>query len=87
MDPALLIPIIAILAIFVIFPGMCFHYFTLWRGNRGLSADDERMLEDLWRSARNMERRIETIERLIEPEDRSGRNRSKNSDTPRDFDS
>jgi phage shock protein B len=26
------------------------------------------MLEDLWRSARTMERRIETLERLIEPD-------------------
>ncbi len=68
MDEEILIPIIAILSIFVIFPGMCMHYFTMWRSNKGLSADDERMLEDLWRSARTMERRIETIEKLIEPE-------------------
>ncbi|WP_018997557.1 envelope stress response membrane protein PspB [Hirschia maritima] len=70
MDQEFLIPIVAILSIFVIFPWMCMHYFTMWRSNKGLSADDERMLEDLWRSARKMERRIETIERLVEPEGR-----------------
>ena len=58
----LFIPIIAILSIFVILPGMVFHYLTLWRKQRALEPDDERMLEDLWRSARKMEQRIETLE-------------------------
>jgi phage shock protein B len=31
-----------------------------------LMPDDERMLEDLWRSAKAMERRIETMEALME---------------------
>ncbi len=69
----MLIGIIAIVSIFVVLPGMILHYLTKWRSSRGLSADDERMLEDLWRSARAMERRIDTLERLVEPE---GRRRS-----------
>ena len=60
------IPLIAILAIFVVLPGMIFHYITLWRKQKTLMPDDERMMEDLWRSARNMERRIETLERLLD---------------------
>ncbi len=84
MDEEILIPIIAILSIFVIFPGMCMHYFTMWRSNKGLSADDERMLEDLWRSARTMERRIETIERLIEPEGRPDATSNRRPDPFRD---
>jgi phage shock protein B len=31
-----------------------------------LQPDDERMLEDLWRSAKAMERRIESLEALLE---------------------
>ena len=70
MDADLLIPLIAIIAIFVVLPGMVFHYITLWRKQATLQPDDERMLEDLWRSARSIERRIETIEALLEtPED------------------
>lgn len=62
----ILIPLIAVLSIFVILPGMVFHYITLWRKQRTLQPDDERMLEDLWRSAKAMERRIETLEALID---------------------
>ncbi len=64
--PELLIPLVAILSIFVIFPAMVFHYITLWRKQKTLMPDDERMLEDLWRSAKAMERRIETMEDLMD---------------------
>lgn len=69
MEAELLIPLIAVLAIFVILPGMVFHYITLWRKQKTLLPDDERMLEDLWRSARSIERRIETIEELMDAQD------------------
>ncbi|ABI76709.1 phage shock protein B [Hyphomonas neptunium ATCC 15444] len=68
MDEAL-IPLIAIIALFVVLPGMVFHYITLWRRQKTLQPDDERMLEDLWRSAKAMERRIETLESLLEARD------------------
>ena len=55
----ILIPLVAIVALFIVFPGMIFHYITLWRKQKTLMPDDERMMEDLWRSARAMERRIE----------------------------
>ncbi len=64
----LLIPMVAIISLFVILPWMILHYISKSRNARSLSEDDERMLEDLWRSARTMERRIETLERLIEPD-------------------
>lgn len=54
--------------IFIGLPWIILHYISKARSNRNLTEDDERMLEDLWRSARTMERRIETLERLIEPE-------------------
>lgn len=71
MDPEYLIPLVAIVSLFIVFPGMVFHYITLWRKQKTLEPDDERMLEDLWRSAKRMERRIETLEKLVEthPED------------------
>jgi phage shock protein B len=69
MDFEMLIPLIAILSIFVILPGMIFHYITLWRKQKTLMPDDERMLEDLWRSARSIERRIETIEELLDAQE------------------
>ena len=66
MEEEFIIAIVAIGAVFIVFPGMVFHYITLWRKQKTLLPDDERMLEDLWRSAKAMERRIETMEDLIE---------------------
>lgn len=66
MGPEYIIAIVAIVALFVVFPGMLFHYITLWRKQKTLLPDDERMLEDLWRSAKAMERRIQTMEELLE---------------------
>lgn len=60
--------LVAIISIFVVLPWMILHYISKNRSNRNLTEDDERMLEDLWRSARTMERRIETLERLVEPD-------------------
>ena len=58
----------AIISLFVVLPWMVLHYLSKARSSRNLTEDDERMLEDLWRSARTMERRIETLERLVEPD-------------------
>ncbi len=60
--------LVAIVSIFVVLPWMILHYISKNRNSRNLTEDDERMLEDLWRSARTMERRIETLERLLEPD-------------------
>ena len=60
--------LVAIVSLFVILPWMILHYISKNRSSRNLTEDDERMLEDLWRSARTMERRIETLERLLEPD-------------------
>jgi phage shock protein B len=60
--------LVAIVSLFVVLPWMILHYISKNRASRNLTEDDERMLEDLWRSARTMERRIETLERLVEPD-------------------
>lgn len=67
--------LVAIVSLFVILPWMILHYISKSRASRNLTEDDERMLEDLWRSARTMERRIETLERLIEPDAQPSRSR------------
>ena len=66
--PEAIVAIIIISIIFVAVPATLFHYITLWRKQRSLQPDDERMLEDLWRSARAMERRIESLESIIDGE-------------------
>ncbi len=68
MDEAaiVLVAITGTVALFIVLPGMILHYITLWRRQKTLQPDDERMLEDLWRSAKLMERRIETLEALLD---------------------
>ena len=66
---------VTIVSLFVVLPWMILHYISKSRASRNLTEDDERMLEDLWRSARTMERRIETLERLIEPDAQPARPR------------
>lgn len=60
------IAIVSTVALFIVLPGMILHYVTMWRRQKTLQPDDERMLEDLWRSAKAMERRIESLEALLE---------------------
>ena len=68
MDEAtiVLIVLISVVTLFVILPAMVLHYVTMWRRQKTLQPDDERMLEDLWRSAKAMERRIDSLEALLE---------------------
>ncbi|MEO0607334.1 MAG: envelope stress response membrane protein PspB [Pseudomonadota bacterium] len=83
--PELLIPLIAVVSIFIILPGMIFHYITLWRKQKTLLPDDERMLEDLWRSARSIERRIETIEQLMDAQEEEPATRRRRPLSPERF--
>ncbi len=64
-----LVPIIIVLTVFgapVIFVLIVLHYLTRWREIKSLSADDERLLDDLWRTAQAMEKRIETLETILD---------------------
>lgn len=45
-----------------------FHYVTKWRAARALSAEDERLLAELWESANRMEARIQSLERILDVE-------------------
>jgi len=44
------------------------HYMTRWRTAKTLTAEDERMLAELWELAPKMESRIHTLERILDAE-------------------
>ena len=52
-----------------------FHYVTRWRTAKALSAEDERMLGELWESAQRMETRSHALERLLDAEAPGWRNK------------
>lgn len=43
-----------------------FHYATKARDRRALTAEDEKLLGELWESTRAMEDRITTLERILD---------------------
>jgi len=61
--------VLGILFLVVVVPiWLICHYITQWRNARRLSGDDEKTLGELWQSARRMEGRIETLERVLDSE-------------------
>lgn len=53
-----------------------FHYVTKWKTSKGLTAEDEKMLSEVWESANRMEERIVTLERILDIESPEWRKRS-----------
>ena len=69
--------VIPILLITVCLPlWIIFHYVTKWKTSKGLSAEDEKMLSEIWESANKMEERIITLERIMDIETPNWRTRS-----------
>ena len=63
-----LIPLSAILALFLGLPWMVFHYITKWKQAKVLTVDDENLLDDLHDTARRLEERVITVERIMTAE-------------------
>ncbi len=63
---AMIVAIVAI--IFVACPAVFMHYQTELRKTKSISADDERLVDDLWKTAQRLERRVETLETLLDKE-------------------
>ena len=62
-DSFLAIPIVAIL--FVGLPWVILHYVTKWKSAATLTPQDENLLDDLYDTARRLEDRLNTVERII----------------------
>ena len=51
------------------------HYITKMKTSKGLTAEDEKMLSEVWESTRKMEDRIVTLERILDIESPNWRKR------------
>lgn len=60
----MLIPLTAILSIFVGLPWLVFHYITKWKQAKTLTLEDENLLDELHELARRLDERMTTIERI-----------------------
>lgn len=61
--------LIPILFLTVVVPvWIVFHYITKIKTSKGLTAEDEKMLSEVWESTNRMEERIKTLERILDIE-------------------
>ena len=64
-----LVPIIIMPTLFIGLPWLIFHYKTKWKAMGQITHDDEAMFEELYRIARRLNERMDTVERLVAQED------------------
>jgi phage shock protein B len=60
-----LIPVFVCGILFIGLPWIIFHYVTQWKRARGLSIEDENLLDGLHDLARRLDDRLATIERIV----------------------
>lgn len=59
------VPLTAILGLFVGLPWVILHYITKWKTAATLTSGDEALLEELYQLARRLDERMDTVERLV----------------------
>lgn len=77
---AVLIPLIVVPTIFIAMPWIVLHYVTKWKQAKTLTGEDESLLDELHMTARKLEERLHTIERIVAADNPDFRIRS--SDLP-----
>lgn len=60
-----LTPILVVGMLFIGLPWVIMHYVTKWKQSATLTGEDEQLLDDLHHTARRLEDRLQTIERII----------------------
>jgi len=60
-----LMPAIAIVAIFIGMPWIILHYITQWKKAGSITREDENLLDELHDTARRLDERLNSIERII----------------------
>ncbi len=64
-----IIPLMAIVTLFIGLPWLVFHYLTKWKTGATLTSGDEKLLDELHEAARRLDDRLCTIERIMTAED------------------
>lgn len=61
----ILVPIVVVGILFLGLPWVIFHYITKWKTSATLTNEDEAMLDQMHETARRLDERLATIERII----------------------
>jgi phage shock protein B len=69
MDVSVALFVITIVFLVVVMPFIVImHYGTKWKATRGLSTDEQQLLEDLWKKSQAMESRLNSLETILDDE-------------------
>ncbi len=60
-----LVPVTIVAILFVGLPWIILHYVTRWKTAATLTSEDEALLEQLHDTARRLEERLATVERIL----------------------
>nr|WP_089220432.1 envelope stress response membrane protein PspB [Sphingomonas laterariae] len=60
-----LLPIVIVGMLFIGLPWVIFHYVTQWKRSSSLTVEDENLLDELHDTARRLDDRLRSIERII----------------------
>lgn len=64
MEEIIIVPIV-MGTLFLGLPWLIMHYITKWRQAKTLTGEDEQLLDDLYETARRLEERLHTVERIV----------------------
>ena len=67
MEEVIIVPIVMGI-LFVALPWLIFHYITKWKTAARLTGSDKKLLDDLYDSARRLDDRLCSIERIMTAE-------------------
>jgi len=63
-----LIPVLVCGILFIGLPWIILHYITQWKKSGTISREDENLLDDLYETARRLDDRLHSIERIVAAE-------------------
>ena len=85
MDEGVIIVPIVLGILFIGLPWLIFHYITKWKQAASLTGEDEKLLDELHYTARRLEERLMTIERIIAADNPDFRPNAPTSPSPYDL--
>jgi len=60
--------LIIVLSVTIVPLVIVMHYTTKWKATKGLTDDEQRLLEDLWQDSLQMESRLNALETILDDE-------------------
>ncbi|MGK6320213.1 envelope stress response membrane protein PspB [Sphingomonas sp. DT-204] len=83
-----LLPVFICGILFIGLPWLVFHYITKWKQAPRITEEDEKLLDEMFLTARRLEERLQTVERILaadNPDFRPGPGASSAADTDYDY--